>query len=198
MRRPGRFGDGVRGAGRDAGRQAPDALQEGGRDRRAHPVERRDRDVHRLRPASQLRQPGLVPLRLRSVVPVVAGQVEAGQMDQRVAPVQLQFPEHDPGVVLERGEMRLVVHILERVTRLRRLRKRRQPGAHPVRRQILDGTVILVTPGELARLGDVEIANGPQPRGQVIIHGPTVSRAAVPPWRSAELPIRARRVTGAR
>jgi hypothetical protein len=67
--------------------------------------------------------------------------------------------------------MRLVVHILERVTRPRRLRERRQPGAHPVRRQILDGAVILVTPGELARLGDVEIANSPQSRGQVIIHG---------------------------
>ena len=74
-------------------------------------------------------------------------------------------------MVLERGEMRLVVHIIEGVARLGRLDEGGQPRADAVRRQVLDDTVVLVTPGALAHLGHVKIANCPQAREQVISHG---------------------------
>jgi hypothetical protein len=92
-------------------------------------------------------------------------------VEQRVAPVQLQLPERDPGLILERGEMRLVVRIVEGGARLGRPGEGGQPCPHPVRRQVLDGAVVFVTPGALAHLGHVKIANCPQPREQVIGHG---------------------------
>ena len=74
-------------------------------------------------------------------------------------------------MILERGEMRLVVRIIEGVGRLGRLGEGGQPRPHAVRRQVLDDTVVLVTPGALAHLGHVKIANCPQAREQVISHG---------------------------
>ena len=92
-------------------------------------------------------------------------------MEQRVAPVQLQLSERDPDLILERGEMRLIMRIIEEVTRLGRLGKGGQPRPHPVRRQVLDDTVVLVTPGALPHLGHVKITHCPQAREQIISHG---------------------------
>ncbi len=113
--------------------------------------------------SGEVRTAGGVPLLLRGVLPVVTGEIQPGHVQQRVAPVHLQVAERDPGGVLERGQVRLVVRVVEP-----RARGRGHPGQtcpDPVPGQILDLAVVLVPSAELAHLGDVEIADGAKPGG---------------------------------
>ena len=165
------------GAGRDAGAQAPDpALQRGG-DRGADLIQGGHRGVDRLRPGGELRQPGAVALGLRGVVPVVTGQVQPAQVDQRIAPVELKLAVDDAGLGLERGQVRLVVGVLQRGAG-RCLGQRGQALAHPAGRQVLDHAVVLVPPAVLTDPGNVEVAHRAQPRRQ-IVHGTRRYRARV-------------------
>ena len=125
-------------------------------------------------------QPGRGPLFRRGVLPVVTRQVQLGQVEQRVPPVQFQVPVGDLGPGLERGQVRLVVWV--------RLRRPGLPGAvqpdqavpYSGRGQILDPAVVLMAPGELADVGDVQIADSPDPGGE-FIHRPGRYRAWPPP-----------------
>lgn len=133
MSRPGGGGAGWRYVRRDAGRQALDPVQQGRRDRRAHLVERGDGGINGLRPAGQVGEPGPVPVGPRRVIAVVARQVQAEQVRQRVLPVQFQFPEHNPRLVLERGQVGLVVHVLQGLAGPGGGRQLGQGGPHPIR-----------------------------------------------------------------
>jgi hypothetical protein len=117
---------------RDARGQAADPVDERGRDRRAEPVERVQGRVDGVRPGGQVPRPGLRPLGGRGVLPVVAGQIQVAQVQDRVAPVHLQVAEEDPGRVLRRGQMRLVVRVIEPRAAGRRLGQAGQPGPDPV------------------------------------------------------------------
>src|SRR6202035_2974727 len=165
-----------RGAGRDAGGQAPDPARQRGGDRGADLVKGFHRGVDRLRPGGELRQPGAVTLGLRGVVPVVTGQVKPAEVDQGVAPVELELAVHDAGAILERGQVGLVVRILQGRPGTCRLGQRGQALAHPDGGQVLDRAVVLVPPAVLAGFGQVEVAHRAQPRRQVV-HGTRRYRA---------------------
>ncbi len=79
-----------------------------------------------------MRQPGSGPLLRRRVVAVVAGQVELAEVQQRIAPVQLELAERDPAEVLERGQVGLVVRIAERAVAGPRSFQPGEPGADAV------------------------------------------------------------------
>ncbi len=76
---------------------------------------------------------GLVPLRGRGVVPVVAGQVQVAQVHGRVAPVQFQVAELDPGRIGERGQLGLVVRVGQRRVGACGVVQRAQAGRTPAR-----------------------------------------------------------------
>ena len=81
-----------------------------------------------------MRQPGGRPLLRRRVLLVVAGQVQLAQVDERIAPVQLELAELDPAEVLERGQVRLVVPVaVPGAPGGPRLVQPGQPGADAVR-----------------------------------------------------------------
>jgi len=84
--RPGRLAD----LGRYPGREPADALGQRRGHRRADLIQRVNRRLDGLRPGRQLSQQGLVPLLLRCVVAVVAGQVQRGQVRGRAAAVQFE------------------------------------------------------------------------------------------------------------
>jgi len=111
---------------------------------------------------AEVGEPCPVPVGLRCVVAVIAGQVQAEQVQQRVLPVQFQLPERDPRPVLERGQMRLVVRILKGLAGSGGRCQRGQGRAHPGGREILDQAVVLVPSGVLALLGDVQVTYRPQ------------------------------------
>ena len=173
MRGGGQLGGGT---GRDAAGQALDPAGQRGRDRSADLVEGGHGGIDRLRPGGELRQPGAVTLLLRGVIPVVAGQVKTAEVDQRVAPVQLELAVHDPGTSLERGQVGFVVRVLQGLAGACRLGQRGQALAHPVRGEVLDRAVVLVPPAVLTRFGQVEVAHRAQPRRQ-IVHGTRRYRA---------------------
>ncbi len=126
----GKFGGGT---GRNAAGQALDPVGQRGRDRGADLVKGGHRGIDRLRPGGELSQPGAVTLLLRGVVPVVAGQVQPAEVDQRVAPVQLELAVHDARMILERGQVGLVVCVFQGRAGSCRLSQRGQARAHPVR-----------------------------------------------------------------
>ena len=116
----------------------------------------------------EVRGPGPVPLRGGRVVAVVAGQVQVAQVHGRVAPVQLQVAELDPGRVGERGQLGLVVRVGQRRVGAAGVVQLGQAGPDPGPREVLDPAVVLVPAAALADLGHMKIADGTQPRSQVI------------------------------
>src|SRR5262249_359569 len=76
----------------------------------------------------------------------------------------------DPLQVLDRAQMRLVVRIGLRFARAGGRGQPGQPGRDAARRKVLRNAVIFVPPAVLARLRDVQVADRPHPRLQVIIH----------------------------
>ena len=86
-------------------------------------------------------------------------------MKQRIAAVQPELAELDQAEVLERGQVRLVVPVVQAVAGGSRLLQPGQPGPDAVRGQILDLAVVLMTAARLANLGYVQVAHGAQPRG---------------------------------
>ncbi len=92
-------------------------------------------------------------------------------MGQRVAPVQFQLAVGDLGPPLHRGQVRLVVRIGDPVAGGGGLRQPGQAVANPAGGEVLDPAVVLVASAVLARLGDVEITDRPDPQGKVI-HNP--------------------------
>ena len=113
------------GIGRHGGRQAADCAAERGRDRRVDEVQRLDGRVDGPGPGSQVHPASVLPLLGRGVVPVVAGEIEFGQVVQRIAAVQFELAECDAGALLERRQVRLVVRIGQRLVRGR---GRGEPG----------------------------------------------------------------------
>src|ERR1019366_8568235 len=109
---------------------------------------------------------GPVTLLRRSVVTVIAGQVETIQMRPETAAVQLQIAEGDPGMLLERRQVSLLVRVLHAAAGLSGLSQPGQALAHAVRRKILDGPVVLVPSAVLANPGHVEVEHGPHPQGK--------------------------------
>jgi hypothetical protein len=105
-----------------------------------------------------------VALLLRRVLPVVAGEVEPGQVHERVAAVHLLLAQPDTGGALERGQLRLVVRVVEGRAGGRGVRQPGEPGPHIVPGQVLHLAVVLM-PSALSHLGDVEIADRAQPGG---------------------------------
>ena len=63
--------------------------------------------------------------------------------------------------------MSLVVRVRERLAVGPRRRQPAEPGADASRGQVLRLAVVLVPAGEFACLGDVEIADGTHPGGEV-------------------------------
>ncbi len=123
-----------------------------------------------------MRPPGRVPLGGGRVLAVVAGQVEVFQVRAGVAAVQLQVAEGDPEGGGGRAQVGLVEGVVLRVE-VRRRGQCRQPGGDPGPGQVLNLAVVLVPAGVLADLGHGQVADGAQPRGQVI-HDRTVPVSA--------------------
>ena len=98
----------------EPGRQAADAAEQRLRHRGGDLVERLDGRVRGLRPGGEVRGPGGVPLLLRGVVPVVAGQVQLAEVEERVPAVQFEPGDGDPLPLLGRGQVRLVVRVRQR------------------------------------------------------------------------------------
>ena len=71
----------------EPGRQTADAAEQRLRHRGGDLVERLDGRVRGLGPGGEVRGPRGVPLLLRGVVPVVAGQVQLAEVEQRVLAV---------------------------------------------------------------------------------------------------------------
>ena len=179
VRGPGGRGHGGRGARRDARGQPLDASDQRTRHRGAHLVQRGQGRIHRLRPQGQVRQLGPLALLRRGVVAVVAGQVHLGQIGQRVAPVQFQLAVDHLGPPLERGQVRLVVRIAGPVAGRGGLRQPGQAVPHPAGGEVLDPAVVLVASAVLACLGDIEIADRPDPQGKVIHDPDAIGRAGL-------------------
>jgi electron transfer flavoprotein beta subunit len=98
----------------------------------------------------------------RRILAVVAGQLEVPQMHGRVAAVQLEFAIGDPGVVLERPQMRFVVRIVERqAAELRKI------GPDAAGGQVLNPPVVFMQPGAFTELADEQVAHG----AQSLVHG---------------------------
>ena len=78
-------------------------------------------------------------------------------MHEGVGAVLLELAERDPPHLLEGQEMGLVV-----VGGRGRRVQLGQAGAHAVRREILDDSVVVVQPGVLAHDGNHQVAHGPE------------------------------------
>jgi hypothetical protein len=74
---------------------------------------------------------------------------------QRVAAVQLQLVERDPRRLLEGGQVRLVVRVLER-----RTTQCGKGSAHPAGGEVLHRAVVLVPAGVLTGQVDGQVAQG--------------------------------------
>ncbi len=138
------------GPGGEPGRQAAYGAEQGLRHRGAHLVQRGDGRVGHLRPDHQVLGPRGVPLCRRSVVPVVAGQVELAQVQQRVTAVQFEIGVEDSFLLLGRGQVRLVVRVRERLAAGARRGQPGEPGPYPGRRQVLRLAVVFVPAGEFS------------------------------------------------
>ena len=108
-----------------------------------------------------------VPLLLGRVVPVVAGQVELAEMEDRVPAVQLEPGVDDLLLLLGRGQVSLVVRVRQPLAAGPRRRQPGQPGPDASRGQVLRLAVVFVPACEFACLGDVEITDGAHPRGEI-------------------------------
>ena len=117
----------ARGAIAEPGRQPPDRAHQRAGDRRADLVQGLDRRVDHPRPGGQVLGPGRGPFGRRRVVAVVVGQLELGQVQDRVTAVQLEVGENDLTQVLARGQVRLVVAVGQRAHR-RPAPRRAGPG----------------------------------------------------------------------
>ena len=93
-----------------------------------------------------------VPFLLRGVVPVVAGQVELAEVEDRVPAVQFEPGVADPLLLLGRGQVRLVVRVRQPFAVGPRRRQPGQPGPDARRRQVLRLAVVLVPACVLAYL----------------------------------------------
>src|SRR5450631_1045337 len=134
---------------------------------------------------------GHLPFDLRRVVTVVAGKIHLAEVPERIAAVQLELGVDDLGVGLERGQMRLVVRIRERAAGLAGQGQRGQPVPDALRGQVLNPAVVLVPPARLARLRDIEVAEGAYPRAQLgAIHVPRRYRSGRPGIREVREPAR--------
>ncbi len=132
------------------------------RDRRRHRVERGQRRVDRLGPGGQVPLPGGGPLGRRRVLPVVAGQIQVRDVEERVDPVQAQLAEDHPGVRLERAHVRLVVRI-GLGGRAGRAAERGDRLAYAVRGEILQHPVVLVQTAALTCGRNHQVAESAQP-----------------------------------
>ena len=151
----------------ETGGQAADGTEQRLRHRRADLVERLHGRVRDLRPGGEVRVPRRLSFPLRRVVPVVAGQVQLAEMVDRVPAVQLEPGVADPLLLLRRGQVSLVVRVRQRFAARPRRLQPGQAGPDARGRQVLRLAVVFVPSCELACLGDVEVADGAHPRGQV-------------------------------
>src|SRR5208282_5751692 len=108
-----------------------------------------------------------VPYLPGRVVPVVAGQVELAEVQDRVPAVQFEIGVGDPFLLLGRGQVSLVVRVREPLAGGPRRRQPGQPGADASRGQVLRLAVVLVPACGFPYLGDVEFADGAHPWGEV-------------------------------
>src|SRR6266581_5040810 len=118
-----------------------------------------------------------IPLLPGGVVPVVAGQVELAEVQDRVPAVQLEPGVGDLLVPLGRGQVSLVVRVRQLPAGPGR-RQPGEPGPDARRGQVLRLAVVLVPSGELTYLGDVKIADGAHPGGEIHAGDVTGRRAA--------------------
>ena len=101
------------------------------------------------------------------VVLVVAGQVELAEVQDRVPAVQFELGVGDPFLLLGRGQVSLVVRVREPLAVGPRRRQPGEPGPDARRGQVLGLAVVLVPACVFAYLGNVEIADGAYPRGEI-------------------------------
>ena len=108
-----------------------------------------------------------VPFGLRSVVPVVASQVEFAEVQERISAVQLESAVHDLFLILRRRQLCLVVHVRDPLASRPRVSQPGEPGPDASWRQVLRLAVVLVPAAVFAHLGYVEVAHGAHPPGKV-------------------------------
>ena len=108
-----------------------------------------------------------VTLLLGGIVLVVTGQVQLAEVQDRVPAVQFELSVGDPLLLLGRGQVSLVVRVREPLAAGPRRRQPGEPGLDASRGQVLRLAVVLVSACVFAYLGDVEIADGAHPRGEI-------------------------------
>jgi hypothetical protein len=91
--------------------------------------------------------------------------------------VQLKVAQRHSRVFFEGRKLRLVVRIVKRRPARLRGGEPAKALAYPGPGQVLDPAVIFMAPAVLAHLGHVEVADGAQPRRQ-IVHARTLSAGA--------------------
>ena len=114
--------------------------------------------------------PGRRPFRRGRVFPVVGGEFELDQVQDRVAAVHLELGKGDAPQVLGRAQLRLVMRVGEPLAAVPRRRQPGQAGPDAFGGQVLRLAVVFMPSAVLAHHGDIEIADRAQPRGKV--HGP--------------------------
>ena len=153
--------------GADPGRQPAGRDEQGLRDRRADLVEGLEGRVDHPRPGGQVLGPSRRPFRRGGVVPVVGGQFQLDQVQERVAAVHLELGEGDLPQVLGRGQVRLVVRVSQPLATVPGRRDPGQPRSDATQGQILRLAVVFMSSAVLTHLSDVEIANRTQPWGKI-------------------------------
>ena len=159
--------DRIRRTGGEASREAAGGAEQGFRHRRADLVQRADRAVDGVRPGRDVVLAGGLPLGRWRVVPVVAGQIQFGDVADRVAPVEFQVHIRHPESFLERRHLCLVVRVRIPVPAGPGRGELVQPGADASRRDILRFAVVLVAAAELTHVCDTQVTDGAQTRGKV-------------------------------
>src|SRR5690606_28656609 len=146
--------------GGEAARGGQQRLGDGG----AHPVQCGERGVHRRRPGLQVAQPGGVAPTLRGVVPVVAGQVELVEVEQRVEAVLLQLAQGVAERLLLDAGVRLLVRVVEGVPGAHP----GEPVAHPARGEVAGDAVVLAPSGTHPHPGHAGVDHGAEPLRWVV------------------------------
>ena len=115
-----------------------------------------------------MRGPGRVPLGGGRVVAVVAGQVEVAQVHAGIPAVQLELAERDLGGADEAGQLGLVVAVGQRRVGAGGAGQLAEAGRDAGPGQVLHPPVVLMPAAVLAGGGQLQVAQGAQPGGQVV------------------------------
>ena len=140
------------------GDQALHGGEQAGGDGPRHPRQRLEGAVHRVGPGAQVSTPGGLALLGGRVLPVVAGQVQVLQVQERTSAVLFELPVDDSCPLLEGPEMSLDHRIGHG-----RPAKAGERTSHSARREVLHHAVIVVKPDGLPGLGDEQLADRPKP-----------------------------------